>query len=143
MTNASRLDATTSFSGKMRKDSADTDLCKVDSARNTPASSFGFHSSGGTRREPRSDDGVNGMQDPAYPNTSAPSLLQPTKGTDVYIPMRADGTYYNTTSGIVFLPSFFASSDQVSFDASLADWISGSREETKAGKFAFLKKAFE
>ena len=117
MASATQLN-TSSSPKKFKNDLADNSS-KLGAAGNTPAS-FGFRSSGVTG-EPSADDNATGaVQVQAY---ALP--LRPTKGTDVYISMRADGTYDNTASGIFFPPSFLAASGQVSFDESLSDWISG------------------
>jgi hypothetical protein len=117
MTSATQLDTTR----KIKINTVDNSS-KLDAAENTPAS-FVFRPSGVTR-EPCADDSAHAVQVPAQ---CAPPLIHPPNGTDVYISMRADGTYDNGTLGNFFSPSFLAASDQVSFDESLSDWISGEK----------------
>jgi len=109
MTSATQLD-TSSLSRKFKINTVDNSS-KLDAAENTPAS-FVFCPSGVTR-EPCADDSANAVQVPAQ---CASPLIRPTNGTDVYISMRADGTYNSGASGIFFSPSFLAASDQASFD---------------------------
>jgi hypothetical protein len=104
MTSATQLD--TSLSRKFKNNRADNSS-KLDAAENTPAS-FGFCPSGEIRGL-CADNSANAVQVPAQ---CAPPFIHPTNGTDVYISMRADGTYDSETLGNFFSPSFLAASDQ-------------------------------
>lgn len=125
MTSTTQLN-TSSLSRDFKNDTVNNSS-QLNAARNTPQS---FRPSGVTR-ESRADDSANPVQAPAC----VLPLLRPTKGTDVYISMRADGTHDSTASGLFFSPSFLAASDQVSFDESLSDWIPGG--EGRAGWIDF------
>jgi hypothetical protein len=121
MTSTTQLN-TSSLSRDFKNDTVNNSS-QLNTARNTPPS---FRPSGVTR-ESRANNSANPVQAPAC----VLPLLRPTKGTDVYISMRADGTHDSTASGLFFSPSFLAASDQVSFDESLSDWIPGG--EGRAG----------